>query len=331
MPTSFESRVRGQRVRRAGGELAEEPEDVAGARRGMEDRSGQDGRPDLVQAVLEGGDDAEVAAASPEAPEEVRVLALAGAHEARVGRHHVRGHQVVAGQAEAAIEPADAAAEREARDAGGRDHAAGRRQAERLGLAVELAPRHAGPGPRGPVHRVDPDALHGRQVDHEATVAHGAAGDVVAAAPHGHEHVVLAREAHGGQDVGDAGAARDERRAPVDHGVVDGAGRVVAGVAGPQQAATELLGEARDRPRVHLALLFPRWAHRGRRTTPRLYAPSGRHARRPAPRDVAQVAQRVRRVGRVAVGFADSRDFVKWDGDTVTLTGASTVPRRVPR
>ena len=62
------------------------------------------------------------------------------------------------------------------------DDAAGGRQAERLRLAVELAPGDAALGARRPPRRVDAHALHRRQVDHQAAVADGVAGDVVAAA-----------------------------------------------------------------------------------------------------------------------------------------------------
>src|SRR6476661_4526193 len=96
-----------------------------------------------MEPVLEGCDDPEVAAAAAQAPEQVGVLALARGQEAAVGGDDVRRDQVVAGKAVLALEPADAAAERQTRDAGARDGAAGGREAERLRLAVELAPRQA--------------------------------------------------------------------------------------------------------------------------------------------------------------------------------------------
>ena len=50
-------------------------------------------------------------------------------------------------------------------EAGRRHAAAGRREAERLRLLVELAPVDARLGPRGPLLRVDADALHPAHVD----------------------------------------------------------------------------------------------------------------------------------------------------------------------
>src|SRR6476469_5970211 len=109
-----------------------------------------------MEPVLEGRDDPKVAAAA-QAPEQVGVLTLARGHEAAVGGDAVRRDQVVAGKAVLALEPADAAAERQARDAGARDGAAGGREAERLRLAVELAPRQARLRAHGARVRVDAD------------------------------------------------------------------------------------------------------------------------------------------------------------------------------
>ena len=63
--------------------------------------------------------------------------------ERAVGGDDVGGEQVVDGQAVLAHQPAEPAAEGQAGDAGVRHGAAGRGQAERLRLAVELAPQHA--------------------------------------------------------------------------------------------------------------------------------------------------------------------------------------------
>ena len=59
---------------------------------------------------LEGGDDAEVAPAAPDAPEEVLVLCRADLAELAVGRDQIGRQEVVAGQAEATHQVAEAAA-----------------------------------------------------------------------------------------------------------------------------------------------------------------------------------------------------------------------------
>ena len=92
-----------------------------------------------------------------------------------------------------AHEPAEAAAERQAGDAGRGDHAAGGGQAVQLGLAVEPVPGDAALRPGGARLRVDVDALHQRQVDHQAALGGRAPRHVVAAAAHRDLEAPLAR------------------------------------------------------------------------------------------------------------------------------------------
>ena len=124
---------------------------------GEEQRAGVDLGPDRMQRQLERRHDPEVAAASAQTPEEVGVLVLARMQEPAVGGDDVGADEVVAGKAVLPHQPADAAAEREARDAGGRDEPAGGGEAELLRLVVDVAPDGAGaderargrPGRRG--------------------------------------------------------------------------------------------------------------------------------------------------------------------------------------
>jgi hypothetical protein len=101
---------------------------------------GEHGRAERVQAELEFGDEAEVAAAAADAPEQVGVLTLAGAHDPPVGQHHLGRDEVVAGQAVLRRSPAVSAAGGETTEAGGGDAAARGVQPVRLGGGVELAP-----------------------------------------------------------------------------------------------------------------------------------------------------------------------------------------------
>ena len=80
---------------------------------GVEDRPCIDHRPEGMQVELELRDDAEVAAAAAQPPEQLRVLGLAGVDEAPIRGDEVSRNQVVARQAELPHRPADAAAERE--------------------------------------------------------------------------------------------------------------------------------------------------------------------------------------------------------------------------
>ena len=113
-----------------------------------------------MELVLKGGDHAEVAAAAPDAPEEVRVLTGADVAELAVGGDDIGGDEVVAGQAVLARQPADAAPQGEAGDARVGVGAAGGGQAEGLGLVVEFPPLDAALGPDGAPGGVNPDALH---------------------------------------------------------------------------------------------------------------------------------------------------------------------------
>jgi hypothetical protein len=66
-----------------------------------------------MQRELQLGDHAEVPAATPQCPEQVRVLVFAGTHQFTFGGHHFGTQQVVACQSVHADEVSDAAAQRE--------------------------------------------------------------------------------------------------------------------------------------------------------------------------------------------------------------------------
>ena len=92
----------------------------------------------LVQLQGERGRDAEVSAAAVQGPEQLGVLVGARVDRAAVRGHQFDAEQVVDGQAEPPLQPAGAAAEHEAADAGGGGPAAGGRQAVRLGGPVQV-------------------------------------------------------------------------------------------------------------------------------------------------------------------------------------------------
>jgi hypothetical protein len=86
------------------------------------------------------------------------------------------------------------------------------------------------------------DALHQREVDEKATVDGGPPRDVVTAPAHRDVERERPCKRQGIDDVGDAGAASDDRRIFVDQAVVHATAFVVAGVF----ALEELSGERRD-------------------------------------------------------------------------------------
>ena len=85
------------------------------------DYAGQDGGPDGMKLVLEGRDDAEVAATATKAPEQVRVLLLACPYHLSIGGYDVGGEQGVASETVLRCQVAEATPQREARDTGGGD------------------------------------------------------------------------------------------------------------------------------------------------------------------------------------------------------------------
>ena len=178
-------------------------------------------RAERMELIFERRDDAEVAAAAAQAPEQIGVFVLARMDEAAVRGDDIGRDQVVAGEAVHAHQPADPATQRQAGDAGRRDSAAGRREAKRLRLVIELLVGDAGFGVDAFPRRIDADRLHRREIDHHAVLTDGAAADVVAAAADGERQRRLLGERNRSDDVGGAGAANDGGGAAVDRAVVD--------------------------------------------------------------------------------------------------------------
>ena len=108
---------------RVGDELAVQPEQIPGLVQLVEHRPAVDVL-DRAEPELERRHDTEVAATTPDRPEEVRVVLVAGDVEGAVPGDHVRRQQVVQSQPQPPREVADATAEGQAADAGGRDDAA---------------------------------------------------------------------------------------------------------------------------------------------------------------------------------------------------------------
>ena len=98
-------------------EVTPEPDDVDGHGRGVHQDAREDHGRHRVQPEVERGDDTEVAASAAEAPEQLRVLGSRRGDRAAVGGDDLGREQVVAGEAELALEPAAATAEREPADA----------------------------------------------------------------------------------------------------------------------------------------------------------------------------------------------------------------------
>src|SRR5262249_26280717 len=92
--------------------------------------------------------------------------------------------------------------------------------------------------------RVDPHALHRREVDHEAIIADRRSRHVVAAAAHRHDEVPLAGEPNGGEDIRHPSTAGYQSGPLVDGAVPDLAGDVIAVIAWLQDFSAKELPQA---------------------------------------------------------------------------------------
>jgi hypothetical protein len=87
-------------------------------------------------------------------------------------------------------------------------------------------------GPRGTGVRIDVNAFHRRQVDHQPAVDGRTPRHIVAAATDRHLETQLSREVDGVDDVGDATASSNQYRAFVHQTVVDFPCLLVARIGG---------------------------------------------------------------------------------------------------
>ena len=172
-------------------------------------------------------DDAEVAAAAPQRPEQVGVLRRRRGHDLAGSQHDLELGKIVTGEPVLAGEPADAAAERKAGDArlghdpGGHDHA------ERPGGRVHITEPAAAAGVRQVLLGVDGHLPQSAEVDGQPAIGQRLAGDVVTAAPHRRRQPEVAGGIDRGHDVRRAGTGQDQARTLVDHRVPDGPGLLV--------------------------------------------------------------------------------------------------------
>src|SRR5215212_953899 len=192
-----------------------------------------------MQAELELGHDAEVAAAPFETPEEVRVFVRAGPDDPAVRGHDLGRDEALARGPELAVDPARAAPQRQAGDARVRHPPTGDRQSVLLRSGVQLSPCQ----PRAEAARaridVDLDALHRAGVDDDPVVAARVPNRRVSAATHGDGEALLACMGQRGLHVLGSRAAGDKRRPLVDASVKQLPRVVIARVAGTNQLARE--------------------------------------------------------------------------------------------
>ena len=118
----------------------------------------------------------------PRSAQQIGIAVLArGCDDLARGEHHLGRQQVVDRHPVLAHQPSDSPAERETRDPRTRDDTARRSEPEGGGT-VELTDGHTRLGPSRGSNRIDVDALHQREVDHQPALGDRLAGDAVTAA-----------------------------------------------------------------------------------------------------------------------------------------------------
>ncbi len=234
------------------------------------------------------------------APEELRVLVGSRLDDGAVGNHELGARDVVARESELRCQVTDPASQGEARHTGRADDAAGSDQAELLCRRVEVEPRRAALRASSPRLRIDGDAAHAGEIDHQAVVADAVSGGVVATPAHRDLELVSPREVESDCDVPGVDAACDHRRPAIDECVEAASRCVVRRIRGlddrPGQGSAQL-DEIVLEPRRDAGLLErhlrglgcgaevcpvrrpPRVATAGRRSVaPRIAAPAAKIA-----------------------------------------------------
>ena len=163
-----------------------------------------------VQAGAQLRHDAEVPAASAQAPEQLGLVLRIGGDHSAVGQHDLGRQHVVDTEADQADQCPVPAAEGQPGEAD-RAHGAHRRGVPvRAHRVQDVADGRAAGHPR--LRALDGDLPHGAQVDQQARVADGAAGPVVASAEHRERQARRLRREYRGLDVVGRAAAGDHGR-----------------------------------------------------------------------------------------------------------------------
>src|SRR5580704_10164325 len=138
-----------------------------------------------MELELERGHDAEVPAAAAHRPEQIAILDGVRMKDARISNDDFHPRDVVASEAQLWRERALAAAERISGDADRWARAERYRHRESIRHLIEFARQHPRLKPHRGASRIDRDALHQRQIDHEAAVAGPVTREAMASAANG--------------------------------------------------------------------------------------------------------------------------------------------------
>ena len=225
--------------------FAPEAQQVARVVEFVEEQTDSDGV-DRMQLELEGRHHTEVAAAAADRPEQVVVLGLAGPHRPAISGDHIGREQVVDAQPVTAGQVADAAAQGETRNTGGRHDPTSGRQPVRVGRIVEVAPGRAAARPRRACRRIDVHMPHQRQVDDQTVIVAAEPRRAVPPTADREIQPVLPGEIHRAHHVRGLLGADHRPRPPVEHAVVHRAGLVVASVIRRDHRTAQFLPQLID-------------------------------------------------------------------------------------
>ncbi len=220
---------RGNGIWRVGRELAEDRPQLVDVRRWMDSGAPVQDAGERLELEFERGRDSEVRAGAPEAPEELGLLGFARPDHSTVCRDELDRPKVVDRQTELALEPADAAAERQPRNARVTDDANRTDKAVLLAGDVELAEQRTTACPGMPGRRIDGHVVQPREINDQTTVVRRVAQGAVTPAADGNLEVELAPEPDRGNDVIHARRLDDESGPAIEHGVPDAPCVVISG------------------------------------------------------------------------------------------------------
>ena len=192
-----------------------------------------------VDLELDRGDDAEVAVAAAQRPEQVGLVDGVRADEVAFRGHDLERGDAVGLEAVLARQPAHPAAEGIARDADVGRGAVERREAEIGQRGHDLLPAHAGADADAPRLGVDLDLVEVAEVDEDRVLERAVRPGVVAGRLGADPEAVLTGVADRGDDVALAGGEHDRGRLLVDEEVEGAAGVVPSRGAGDHEAVRE--------------------------------------------------------------------------------------------
>jgi hypothetical protein len=159
--------------------------------------------------------------------------------EFAVSSNDIGRNQGITAEAMLATEPPQPTAEGQSCDAGLGDDTKRRREAEGLGLAVEISQRCAASGPRPADNRIDTHGVHARKIDHHAVVARGIAGDIVTAAANSYQEVIFSGKSDRTDHIGCTAASDNNGWAFIRQCVPNSARLVVARASCRKEGATQ--------------------------------------------------------------------------------------------